>query len=62
MLGGGVAVCCGGAWVGCVGVGGPPAACPAASVLALTVALWMRSAGTGGLEEEVEDVDEDEDE
>ena len=59
---GGFAVCCRGASVACVGVGGPPAAWHAAAALALAVALWMRSAGRGGSEEEVEDVNEDEDE
>ena len=55
-------MCCRGAGVACVGVGGPPAAWGAAAVLAVAGALWMRSAGRGGSEEEVEDVDEDEDE
>ena len=59
---GGLAACCWGAWVGCVGVGGPPAAWRVAEALALAVALWMRSAGRAGSEEEVEDVDENEDE
>ena len=58
----GFLVCCWGAWVVCVGVGGPPAAWRAAAALAFAVALWMRSAGRGGSEDEVEDVDEDEDE
>ena len=34
----------------------------AAATLALAVALWMRSAGRGGSEDEVEDSDEAEDE
>ena len=59
---GGFGACCRGAWVACVGVGGPPAAWRAAAALALAVVLWMRSAGRGGFGEEVEDVDEDEDE
>ena len=59
---GGFLVCCGGAWVVCVGVGGPLAAWCAAAALALAVALWMRLAGRRGSEDEVEDVDEDEDE
>ena len=59
---GGFAVCCCGAGVACVVVGGPPAALRAAAALALAVALRMRSAGRGGSEEEVGDVDEDEDE
>ena len=45
-----------------MGVGGSPVAWPAAAVLAFAVALWMRSAGRGGSEDEVEDVDEAEDE
>ena len=45
-----------------MGVGGPPVAWRAAAALALAPALWLRSAGRGGLEEEVEEVDEDEDE
>ena len=61
-LGGGFEVCCLGAWVACVGVGGPPAAWRAAAALPLAMALWMRLAGRGGSEEEVEDVDQDEDE
>ena len=55
-------MCCPGAWVACVGVGGPPLSSRAAAALALAVALWMRSAGRGGSEDEVEDGDEDEDE
>ena len=47
-------VCCRAARVACVGVGGPPAAWQAAAALALAVALWMRSAGRRGSEEEVE--------
>ena len=58
--GGGFPACCGGAGVACVGVGGPPAAWPAAAALALAVALWMKERGRS--EEEVEDVREDEDE
>ena len=46
---GGFPVCCRGAWVACVGVGGPLVALRAAAALALAVALWMRSAGRGGL-------------
>ena len=46
----------------CVGVGGHPAAWRAVAALALVVALWMRSAGRGGSEDEVDNVDEDEDE
>ena len=45
--GGRFLVCCGGAWVACVGVGRPPAAWRAAAPLALAVALWMRWAGRG---------------
>ena len=52
-------MCCRGALIACVGVGGPPVAWRAAAALALAVALWMRSAGRGGSEDEVEDVDED---
>ena len=59
---GGFLVCCRGAWVACVGVGGSPVAWRAATALALALALWMRSAGTGGSEDEVEDVDEAENE
>ena len=55
-------VCCWGAWVACVGVGGSPVVWRAAAALAFAVALWMRSAGRGGSEDEVEDVDEAEDE
>ena len=59
---GGFPVCCLGAWVACVGVGGPLVAWRAAAALALAVALLVGSAGSGGSEDEVEDVDEDEDE
>ena len=59
---GGFPMCCRGAWVACVGVGGSSVAWRAAAFLALAVALWMRSAGRRGSEDEVEDVDEDEDE
>ena len=63
MLGGGAfPVCCWGAGIACVGVGGPPAAWRGAAALALAVALWMRPAGRGGSEEEVGNFDEDEDE
>ena len=55
-------VCCQAAWVACVGVRGSPVAWRAAAALAFTVAFWMRSAGRGGSEDEVEDVDEAEDE
>ena len=55
-------VCCWGAWVACVGVGGSPVVWRAAAALAFAVALWMRSAGTGRSEDEVEEVDEAEDE
>ena len=55
-------MCCRGAGVACVGVGGPPAAWRAAAALALSVALLMRSAGRGRSEEEVGDVGEDGDE
>ena len=48
--GGGVfPVCCRAAWVACVGIGGPPAAWHAAAALTLAMALWMRSAGGGGV-------------
>ena len=50
---GGFPVCCRGAWVACVGVRGPPVAWRAAAALALAVALWMRSEGRGGSEDEV---------
>ena len=53
---------CRGAWVACVGVRGSPIVWRAAAALAFAVALWMRSAGRGGSEDEVEDVDEAEDE
>ena len=59
---GGFPVCRQGALVACVGVAGPPVAWREAAPLTLAVALWMRSAGRGGWEAEVEDVDEDEDE
>ena len=55
-------MCCRGAGVACLGVGGPPAAWRASAAFAFAVALWMELAGRGGSEEEVEDVDEDEDE
>ena len=55
-------MCCWGARVACVGVGGSPVAWRVAAALAFAVALWMRSAGRGRLEDEVEDVDEAEDE
>ena len=45
-----------------MGVGGSPVAWRAAAALAFAVALWMRSAGREGSEDEVEDVDEAEDE
>ena len=45
-----------------MGVGGSPVAWRAAAALAFAVALWMRSAGRGGSEDEVEDVDEAQDE
>ena len=50
---------CRGACVACVGVGG---SVRAAAALALAVALWMRAAGRGGSEDELEEVDEAEDE
>ena len=56
------AVCCRGAWVACVGVGGSLVVWRAAAALAFAVALWMRSARRGGLKDEVEDADEAEDE
>ena len=59
---GGFPVCCWGAWVACVGVGGTQVAWRAAAALAFAVALWMRSSERGGSEEKVEDVDEAEDE
>ena len=55
-------MCCRGTWVACLGIGGSPGVWRAAAVLAFAVALWMRSAGRGGSEDEVEDVDEAEDE
>ena len=45
-----------------MGVGWSPVAWRAAAALAVAVALWMRSAGRGGSEDVVEDVDEAEDE
>ena len=53
-------MCCRGAWVACLGIRGPPVAWRAAAAFALDVALWMRSKGRGGLEDEVENVDLDE--
>ena len=44
-----------------MGVGGSPVAWRAAAALAFAVALWTRSAGRGGSEDEVEDVGEAED-
>ena len=58
----GFLVCCRGARVACVGVRGPLIAWRAAAALVSAVALWMRSAGRGGSEDEVEAVDEDGDE
>ena len=55
-------MCCWGAWVACVGVGGAPVTWRAAAALALALPLSMRLAGRGGSEDEAEDVDEDEDE
>ena len=55
-------MCCQGAWVACVGVGGSPVASRVAEALAFAVDLRMRSAGRGGSEDEVEDIDEAEDE
>ena len=52
-------VCCRGARVACVGVGG---SVRAAAALAFAVAFRMRAAGRGGSEDEVEEVDEVEDE
>ena len=52
-------VCCRGARVACVGVGG---LVRAAAALAFAVALRMRAAGRGGWKDEVEEVDEAEDE
>ena len=43
------------------GSGGSPVAWRAAAALALALALLMRSAGRGGSEDAVEDVDEDDD-
>ena len=45
----GFPACCRGAWVACVGVGGGPVAWHRAAALALAVAVWMRSAGRGGV-------------
>ena len=45
-----------------MGVGRSPAAWRADAALAFAVALWMRSAGRGGSEDEVQDVDDAEDE
>ena len=53
---------CWGALVACVGVWGSTVVWRAAAALAFAVALWMRLAGRGGSENEVEDVDEAEDE
>ena len=55
-------VCCRGAWVACLGVGGSLVAWRAAADLAFARALWMGSAGGGGSEDEEEDVDEAEEE
>ena len=55
-------MCCRGAWVACVGVGGSPVVWRVTAALAFAVALWMRLAARGGSEDEVEDVDEAEDE
>ena len=55
-------MCCRGVWVAFVGVMGSPVAWRAAAALAFAVALWMRSAGRGGSEDEVDDVNEAEDE
>ena len=45
VQGGGLfSVCCRGAWVACVGVGGSPVAWRAVAALAFAAALWMRSA------------------
>ena len=52
-------VCCRGARVACVGVGG---SVRAAAALAFAMALRMRAAGRGGSGDEVEEVDEAEDE
>ena len=51
-------MCCRCAWVACVGYGESLVAWRAAAALASAVALWLRSAGRGGSEDEVEDVDE----
>ena len=59
---GGFPVCCRVAWAARVGVGGSPVVWHAAAALAFAVALWMRSAGREGSEDEVEEVDEAEDE
>ena len=59
---GGFPVCCRTAWVASVGVRGSPVAWHAAGALAFALALWMRSPGRGGSEDDVEDVDEAQDE
>ena len=45
-----------------MGVRGSPVAWRAAAALAFAVAFWMRSAGRGGSEDELGDIDDDEDE
>ena len=45
-----------------MGVGGSAVGWRAAAALAVVVALWMRSAGRGGSQNEVKDVDEAENE
>ena len=55
-------MCCRGALVACVGLGGSPLVWRPAAALAFAVALWMRSAGRRRSEDEVEDVHEAEDE
>ena len=45
-----------------MGVAGSPVAWRAAAALASALALWMRSGGRGGSEDEVEEADEAEDE
>ena len=55
-------MCCQGALVACVVVGGSLVTWRVAAALAFAVALWMRSAGMGGSEDELEDIDEAEDE
>ena len=47
--GGSFAVCCCRAWVACAGVGGSLVVRHVAAALAFAVALWMRSAGRGGV-------------